>query len=69
MRQHLQGRHFVCSTGEAGITTLGVDAQGNSWGWAGFLRKADVAQGSIVRATFDLRAETAELAVVDTAWG
>lgn len=65
LRPLLEGRRFVCkSVDGTPFTTLGVDRHGNSWGWTGFLRRAGVEPGQMVRATFDLASETVLLEAV-----
>ncbi|MGH9178576.1 MAG: hypothetical protein ACRD0N_08485, partial [Acidimicrobiales bacterium] len=66
LRRDLEGRRFA-SRDAAGtaVTTLGVDSHGNSWGWTGFLRRAGVEPGGLVRATFDPGSGTARLEVIE----
>lgn len=65
LRPALEGRRFSCQTGDGSpVTTLGVDGHGNSWGWTGYLRRAGVEPGRLVRAIFDTQAGTATLDVV-----
>lgn len=68
LRPDVEGRRFLCETADGSLmNTLGVDGHGNSWGWTGFLRRAGVQPGQLVRATFDLEAETALLESVTPA--
>lgn len=65
LRPALEGRRFACQAGDGSpVTTLGVDGHGNSWGWTGYLRRAGVQPGQLVRAVFDTEAGTAALEVV-----
>lgn len=66
LRRDLEGRRFAGQDADgAAVTTLGVDCHGNSWGWTGFLRRAEVEPGGLVRATFDPCAGVAVLEVVE----
>ena len=65
LRRLLGDRRFAGQGADgAPVTTLGIDQHGNSWGWTGFLRRAGVAPGELVRATFDPAAGIAVLEVV-----
>ena len=66
LRSALGERHFACADGDGTpVTTLGIDQHGNSWGWTGFLRRAEASPGDVVRATFSPETETAVLEVVE----
>ncbi|MGH9282658.1 MAG: hypothetical protein ACRD0S_06945, partial [Acidimicrobiales bacterium] len=70
LRRALEEGRFACSDVDGTpVTTLGVDTHGNSWGWTGFLRRARVDPGGLVRATFDAEAQTAVLEVVSSGGG
>ncbi|MGQ0519542.1 MAG: hypothetical protein ACT4PX_00140 [Actinomycetota bacterium] len=65
LRPLVEDRRFVGESVDGSpLTTLGVDRHGNSWGWTGFLRRAGVQPGQLVRATFDLADETVLLEAV-----
>jgi hypothetical protein len=66
LRRALEGRRYACHDADGtAVTTLGVDSHGNSWGWTGFLRRAGVEPGGLVRATFDPCTGTARLEVLE----